>query len=835
MPYDPIIDPIISSKIPEQFPARFQEDGPLFVAFVQDYFRWMERQGPVYFNRKIAEYRDIDRTVDDFLIYFKETYLKDIPIDAATDVRQLVKHSLDIYRAKGTERAIDTLFRLVFGSGVKIYRPGQDIFRSSSGKWVEPKYIEISLRGDHSRFIGKDIVGLYTGAKAFVERYIRRGIDGKIVDVLFLTNMKGEFKTGELINLVTNPLDVDECPTIVGSLSRLNIIDGSEGYSVGNIIDLEYKQKKRAKARVTSTANTTGQVEFNLIYGGAGYTTNAQVLVSNTILTTTINPDYREYHYNLFDQIIQPKASIAFANSSEMFATGTNVYTYHANNLQKGYGVIYSVANSSANVGTISVSVRSGNLQGNMIYTEANAISANQTSYTDETASANVIAEGENITLTVNTGGFFIPGEPIEQEGGGKGVVYNVDGNLITVTVLVGTFPNTIPAIGKISNTVADVVSSQVRVGVIEVSNTFIVNDLVPFTSSTYGGVINRISTGAGASFNVASLKYTENVTINDDVVSTYLTVPLNSNTFGLPANTSANISSVVSTSLNYENYTFGSVNTISNIAVGNNYSEPPLIRIYEPLSYIQNKKHFILSIVGGTQNFYPGEVVEQSATGAKGYVVEANSSTVYLNRMTIGSDFIETTNSTTTIISLNSGSMANVVSVAEDNEWSAVDLGSQYVGIDAIIKTEATIKNGTITGVEVVSSGFGLVNGDIVSIVGSNNGLFSVSTETYGKDVGYYKEDGGFPSSNKKLHDGHYYQDFSYEVRSEVPYEKYANMLRNILHVAGTKVFGSFYKNSIEVSLMEEEVVLVVESSGTTGNSYSLEVLGGTPNTSIT
>ncbi|NIU02171.1 MAG: hypothetical protein GWN01_15090, partial [Nitrosopumilaceae archaeon] len=85
-------------------------------------------------SRNMFEYRDIDQTLDDFVKHFKTKYLNEFPILNATDDRLAVKNIVDLYRAKGTERAVKLLIRLMFNESVDVYYPAQDILRPSTSK-----------------------------------------------------------------------------------------------------------------------------------------------------------------------------------------------------------------------------------------------------------------------------------------------------------------------------------------------------------------------------------------------------------------------------------------------------------------------------------------------------------------------------------------------------------------------------------------------------------------------------------------------------------------------------------------------------------------------------
>ena len=55
----------------------------------------------------------------------------------------------------------------------------------------------------------------------------------------------------------------------------------------------------------------------------------------------------------------------------------------------------------------------------------------------------------------------------------------------------------------------------------------------------------------------------------------------------------------------------------------------------------------------------------------------------------------------------------------------------------------------------------------------------------------GFFYDDGGKPSSRKRLQDGDYYQRFSYVLKSNLSLQKYEKALKALIHPAGFKVFG--------------------------------------------
>ena len=61
----------------------------------------------------------------------------------------------------------------------------------------------------------------------------------------------------------------------------------------------------------------------------------------------------------------------------------------------------------------------------------------------------------------------------------------------------------------------------------------------------------------------------------------------------------------------------------------------------------------------------------------------------------------------------------------------------------------------------------------------------------------GRYTDTKGFLSWNNKLQDNYYYQEFSYVVRVTELVDKYRDVIKNLVHPAGTKMFGTYNMRS--------------------------------------
>jgi len=62
------IEKTISNLIERQFPSYYREEGPVFVAFVTEYYKWLETTNQaLYFSRNYYDLKDLDTTLDSFL------------------------------------------------------------------------------------------------------------------------------------------------------------------------------------------------------------------------------------------------------------------------------------------------------------------------------------------------------------------------------------------------------------------------------------------------------------------------------------------------------------------------------------------------------------------------------------------------------------------------------------------------------------------------------------------------------------------------------------------------------------------------------------------------
>lgn len=289
------IEQKISNFIENQFPDFYKSDGENFVLFLKAYYEWLESSGnAIYHSRNLLNYRDVDNTIESFLEYFQKKYLYGIPFDIIANKRFLLKHILDVYRSKGTIQCYKLLFRLIYNEDVEVYLPGRDILRASDGKWREPKYLEVSNSTDLFGLKGKTIVGSSSGTTAIVENVVTENYNTSVVNIVYISNVLprgGQFIVGEKLlefGVEYTSQQVTNSPNILGSLDRIEIINGGQGFEVGDIIKVADRNVdtleiasygKGGLLRISSVESKTGVMLFNLVDGGFGYTQDSNIFI----------------------------------------------------------------------------------------------------------------------------------------------------------------------------------------------------------------------------------------------------------------------------------------------------------------------------------------------------------------------------------------------------------------------------------------------------------------------------------------------------------------------------------------------------------------------------
>lgn len=440
----------VAQLVESQFPAIYREEGEELVAFVKAYYEFLQSSNEYSYKlgRQMFDIGDIDSSLNEFISHFKQTYLADFPFAATADKRFMIKHINDFYRTKGTEQSLELLMKLLFNEEVSVYYPGQDILRASDSEWYKPYYLEVSVSRRNASFLNKEITGVKSGAKAFVESIVRKRVNDKVIDVLYLSGIRGSFKTGERI---TDDGVIARAPRIVGSMTSLDIVLGGRNNAVGDVFDVITDQGVQGKVKVTTVASATGRVDFSIYKPGWGYTADGttDVYVSDALLfVDNANTGYIQY-----EKVYQPIEKVSVISGEGILGGSNLVGKYVIGKTSAGSlvanGIIVSIANTDANGAITSTATSNGVIT---IQTSSGTFGDQKVITLNASAGYQVgeyVNEESDVEITfTNKIGDFTANEKIEQS------VYKTIG--VTVTGITSTLDtsNTVLTVSSTANLV---------------------------------------------------------------------------------------------------------------------------------------------------------------------------------------------------------------------------------------------------------------------------------------------------------------------------------------------------------------------------------------------
>jgi hypothetical protein len=298
---------LVSTQLPE-----YIRDDPAYAnfrLFLKAYYEWMEQNNNVTDRTKnLLNYKNIDKTPDEFVDYFYNDFLSYFPKDILADKVKVTKIAKELYRSKGTPASYEFLFRVLYDSPVEFFFTKDAVLRASDGVWFISKNLNVAT--DDPNFLNiknYSVFGETSKAIAAIENSVFDGIKTQI----FISNIRRDFNSGEYVRILDASNEVvlvNGLPLrakIVGQVNRIDINPENKGllYRPGDPVGisggLNSPSGHGASAVVYST--TKGSLQnVRVAAGGFGYRSNPNTLISisgssGAIVTVfSLNPDPRK-------------------------------------------------------------------------------------------------------------------------------------------------------------------------------------------------------------------------------------------------------------------------------------------------------------------------------------------------------------------------------------------------------------------------------------------------------------------------------------------------------------------------------------------------------------
>lgn len=246
-------------------PAHVVDAKSAIVDFLKKYYEWSDQNGFVASDIKhLLDNQDINKAPDEFFEFFREEFLASIPQNVLADKKLLLKHILEFYQSRGTERSYKFLFNILFNEDPVLKYPRDTIFMTSAAQWVQ----------DRSVFVfspSKNLVGI-DPTSAFIIDGFRR-IPIRVIYAEQMTPFIFEvfFETEKMIPQMFDGVEIDGVfyETRL-TVRKFTIKSRGTGFQVGQVYRIP-NDVSFTDIRVESVDSSGGIVSASIVRFGFGY------------------------------------------------------------------------------------------------------------------------------------------------------------------------------------------------------------------------------------------------------------------------------------------------------------------------------------------------------------------------------------------------------------------------------------------------------------------------------------------------------------------------------------------------------------------------------------
>lgn len=425
--------------------------------------------------------------------------------------------------------------------------------------------------------------------------------------------------------------------------------------------------------------------------------------------------------------------------------------------------------------------------------------------------STSLLASNQIIFLD-NTGGKFTLLETLEDTAGNRGVVIGQNDISIGVRSEPGdefSDDYVISTVDRDTNVTLNSLSGPVAIRVVA-KNESSPGQLYPETANTADVIL-------------AEIENTETVSLIFDVIGDFTSVTLDAVNYNAapavrPMSGTADpvtIATALEDAFDLTPVELGSIVRFDNVNPGADYVNDVFALAYDTRITLFERKPQEVTLADIPATISVGDEVTQGGIGGK--VIAIQDTTITVIPYTYYGF-----NTTDPIVY--GGEEWEVIAISTNFE------SQNFAGYNANIDAVTSFGVGRITNIDVIDSGYGYVHQEAASIIDASGTVATIGTISargQGSTGGYwasldshlngYTTNNGtltYFDSGKKIQDSEYYQEYSYEVQSKLGIESYETDLKEITHVAGTKVFGKFNLES-EISSQADISRIAIEFNG--------------------
>ena len=431
----------------------------------------------------------------------------------------------------------------------------------------------------------------------------------------------------------------------------------------------------------------------------------------------------------------------------------------------------------------------------------------------------------------------YVLGETVEDQGGNEGIVIGQSVSAVGFKMAAGQQFSA----GSIISTTRGSNEYVVTVGAlgneVTAKNETSPGDLYPDTGDTDDVI-------------VASLADTSVASVITDLIQPHLGTTLSINDYETVAPFSGtaspvNLTTPLDEAFAIQDLTIGTITGFNNVNPGSEYRNDVFAIAQDSVFKNFERKNQILQFAdaGTAGNFSIGDRITGVGTGITGVVKSTN-----LDAGSITVTPFDYYGFDGEDIRFSASPEPDFEVIAVETDYS----NGQALGDNAIINAETEFAIGRVKEVNILSSGFGYVdystdptsfaegkgelrdaNNDIVStgwIQATQQGVTSGYWSNENSHLSGYRTQPGqsanttleYYDAGARIQDSDFYQEYSYQIKSTLPLQEYETLLRENVHLAGSKLFGDFIFKAYVGSNMKPRFLRLFNDQGS-GSPFDL------------
>lgn len=268
-----------SEIIKTQIPEHIVSNAPLFVSFVDAYYKYADAasQGHGQIQNALVN-SDIDLCDESFVDDFYKMYASDLPREIAMDRRNFLKILRTIYESSGTEKALRLAFQAIFNESIKVTFPGESRLKASDGMWVREKYITLDTK--FGAIPSGAIRMTFSNASGdFSFETTRTEVIGTTVRCYFQSYTKLTFDVGQRVFHYDGNGNMVYAGDLIRSPSYLSIISPGRDWQIGQVVVIPGSNQNTI-ARVTGINAIGGITGVEIVEYGNTHVNGQIITVS---------------------------------------------------------------------------------------------------------------------------------------------------------------------------------------------------------------------------------------------------------------------------------------------------------------------------------------------------------------------------------------------------------------------------------------------------------------------------------------------------------------------------------------------------------------------------